>query len=229
VFGCERPETKQCREQYLEAHALVSGVDTTDLESVEKALALVDPTLALCERANLADETDQLTVVRRKLQSHQEYIAHAENKKALTPAEIDQLVKNGDPTCPKGTAYMYQKSQRKIECKGPQIVDMNWTQATEYFSHRRFKISNEGSKLKAESGSVSHTYTFAKQEDSSPASCLVVYSTPTIPWEETAARLTGEKPRRIKRGEPIKTASGPKPLTVEQTEIQWVVKIGDCG
>ncbi len=228
VIGCDNEDAKQCRAKYLEAHALVSSVDTTDLQSVEQALGVVDPTLDLCKRANLAEEQDQLIAVKRKLESHQEYLKQAQNKKQLTPAELEALVQKGDPGCPKGTAYMYQKSEKKIRCTGPQVVDMNWKQAQDYFTHRGFKLHEEGATLKAESGSVTYTYTFAQSGDSQPASCVVVFSPPGIAWQETASRITGVRPRRIKEDQPIKTARGDQPLKVEDGGIQAIVKIGDC-
>ncbi len=227
--GCESEDAKQCRAQYLQAHALVSGVDTGDLESVEQALDLVNPTLEICKRASLAEEQDQLVSVKRKLESHRDYLQHSQSQKKLSPEEVEKLVANGDPSCPKGSAYMYQKSDKKIRCTGPQIVDMNWKQVTDYFTHRSFKLHEEGATLKAESGSVSYTYEFSKAKDSKAASCLVVFSTPGIAWQETASRLTGVRPQRIKEGEPIKTAGGKKPLKVEDGGIQAIVKIGDCG
>ncbi len=227
VQSCNTGDVKRCRDQYMQAHAVVGNVDTNDVKSVDEALALVNPTLELCQKANLAEETDQLTSVQRKLNSHKEYLEHEQNRKKLTPEELAQLVAKGDPTCPKGTAYSYEKSGKKIKCTGPQIVDMNKAQAQEYFTHRGFKLSDEGGTFKAESGAVSYTYEFGAGE-AEPAGCLVVFATPGIAWQEEVARVTGLPPRRLKRDKPVKTASGEKPLLVEEHEYQAVLKFGDC-
>lgn len=227
--GCDSPDVKQCRSQYLEVYAQVGAVDTGEQESVEGALQRVNDTLSICERANLAEEKKQLSIAQRKLDSHAQYLRHQATQKKLTPEELEQLVKQGDPYCPKGQSYQYQKSGKKVKCTGPQLVDMNWKQATEYFQQRGFKLTPTGSVLKAESGSVSYTYTFSKVDDGAAARCLVVFAPPQIPWEETASRVTGELPRRIKRDEPIKTANGPRAFKVEEDAVQAVIKLGECG
>jgi hypothetical protein len=229
LSGCESADVKACRAQYLEVYAQVSDVDTSAQESVEAALTRVTETLTLCERAALAEEKKQLGIAQRKLDSHAQFLRQQATKKVLTPEQLEQLVKQGDPDCPKGQSYSYEKSGKKVKCTGPQIVDMNWQQAREYFSRRGFKLTSSEKTLKAESGSESYTYTFARSEDTAPAQCLVVFAAPQIPWEETAARVTGERPRRIKRDEPVQTKSGPKNLKVEEDAIQAVIRLGECG
>jgi hypothetical protein len=229
LSGCDSAEVKACRSQYLDVYAQVSAVDTTEQKSIEDALQRVTDTLALCERAGLAEEKKQLTVAQRKLESHADFHRRQATQKKLTPEQLQLLVKQGDPDCPKGQSYMYQKSGSKVRCTGPQIVDMNWQQVHAYFGQRGFKLHQEGATFKAELGSESYTYSFSKAGDASPAKCLVVFAAPQIPWEETASRVTGELPRRIKRDEPVKTAHGPRALKVEEDAVQAVVRLGDCG
>lgn len=226
--GCESADVKQCREQYLKAHELVTNVNTSDLDSVRQALDAVEPTLEACKRASLAEEQDQLISVQRKLESHRTYLEHMQNKKPLTEDELAVLVEKGDPQCPQGTAYMYGKSDKKIRCIGPQIVDMNWKQARAYFEHRSFKLREDGPKLEAESGSVSYKYSFSRAQDNGAARCLKIFSPPGIAWQETLARVTGERPQRIKQGEPVKTASGKRPFTLIEDDVQAILEIGVC-
>lgn len=227
--ACQGEEVAQCRQRYLEALPVVSQVNTSELESVEQALGVVDPTLELCQRAKLSQEVDQLTNVKRRLDSHHGYLKRMQTKKPLTEVELARLVKDGDPSCPRGSAYKYDKSEQQIRCTGPQIVDMNWKQAQDYFTHRGFTLRENGNELRAESGSVSYTYTFSRPGDAAAASCLVVFSEPGIAWEETASRLSGVPPRRLVRDAPLETKSGKKPMAIEEQEIQAVLKIGECG
>jgi hypothetical protein len=227
-LGCESADVKLCRSQYLQAYAEVAAVDTAELDSVEKALLLVNSTYEVCQRAGLAEEKKQLTVARNKLESHQAYLQRQATQKKLTPDELAKLVKQGDPYCPKGQSYTYQKAGGKVKCTGAQIADMNWKQANEYFSQRGFKLTRDGGKFKAESGSESYNYTFTGPDDAGPAKCLVVFAPAGIAWEETAARITGERPSRLKRNEPIKTARGAVPLAVEEDAVQAILRLGDC-
>lgn len=229
VLACDSAEVKQCREHYMVAYGLVSAVDTTKLESVEQALEKVSSTLPMCEKAKLAEEIKQLETAQRKLESHQTYLQQQANLKKLTPEMVADLVKKGDPNCPKGTAYKVSEDAEQIRCTGPQILDMNREQATKYFERLAFKITSEGPKLKAESGSVSYTYTFGAGGDSKAASCVTVFSPPGIPWEETASRISGVKPTRIKRDEPLPMKSGERQLKVEEQEIQAVLWVGECS
>ncbi len=228
VLACDSAEVKQCREHYMEAYGLVSAVDTTKLESVEPALEKVSSTLPLCEKAKLAEEIKQLETAKRKLESHQTYLQQQANLQKLTPEMVAQLVKKGDPNCPKGTAYKVSEDAEQIRCTGPQILDMNREQATKYFERLAFKIESDGQKLKAESGSVSYTYIFGGGGDDKAASCVIVFSPPGIPWEETASRISGVKPSRIKRDEPLLMNSGERKLRVEEQEIQAALWVGEC-
>jgi hypothetical protein len=67
--GCQSKDVTGCRTQYLGAHALVTEVDTNDLDSVKPALQAVTDSLVICERAQLAEETEQLKSAQRKLES----------------------------------------------------------------------------------------------------------------------------------------------------------------
>lgn len=227
--GCESADVKLCRSQYLQAYAEVAAVDTSELESVEKALGLVNSTFEICDRAGLGEEKKQLTVARNKLESHQTYLQRQSTQKKLTPDELAKLVKQGDPDCPKGQSYTYQKAGGKVRCTGAQIADMNWKQANEYFGQRGFKLTRDGGKFKAESGSESYNYTFAQADDPGPAKCLVVFAPAGIAWEETASRITGERPSRLKRNEPIKTSRGMVPLAIEEDAVQAILRLGDCS
>jgi hypothetical protein len=228
ILSCDSPEVKQCREQYMEAYALVSAVDTTKLDSVEPALDKVSATLDICSKAQLPEEQKQLKTAKRKLESHQAYLRQQANLKKMTPEVLAQLIKKGDPNCPRGTAYKVNDDADQVRCTGPQILDMNWEQAKKYFERLAFKITTDGATFKAESGSVSYTYTFSKKDDTKAASCVVVFSPPGIPWEETASRISGVRPTRIKRDQPLPMKSGERKLKIEEQEIQAVLWVGEC-
>ncbi len=226
--SCDPREVSACRDSYLSTHALVSSVDTTSLESVEQSLDAVQKTLDLCEAANLSEESGELKKARRKLQSHQSYLRQQVNQKPLTDQELAKLVKEGDPGCPRGQAYQYKNSGKKIVCKGPQLAEMNWSEADSYFTGRGYKVSKQGSELKAEYGSESYSYSFSRVDDSGPAKCLVIFASPGIAWQEAVARVTGTKPQTLKEGQPVKTKGRELALGLINDQTQAIIKLGEC-
>jgi hypothetical protein len=131
--GCQPAEVKECRDRYLVTHAQVAAVDPQDLASVESALTAVQSNLDVCERASLVEESKQLGIAKRKLESHQSYLHSRGSQKELTAEQLDALEKNGDPDCPRGQQYQYKKSGKKIRCTGTQILSMNFAEAKAYF------------------------------------------------------------------------------------------------
>lgn len=222
--ACHLKEVKECRDRYLESHALVAGVDTSQLESVERALKAVNDNLELCKQANLAEETEQLETARRKLESHQYYLRQRESQKEVTPEELEKLVNNGDPSCPRGQMYMYRKSEQRIRCTGPQLIEMNPEQAREYFSTRGFKLKQTEDALVAEHGAESYHYVF--QEGA--VRCLKVFAPPGIAWQETASRVTGIGPQRLQKDAPVQVSSRQWEMRLGGDSTQAVLEFGTC-
>jgi hypothetical protein len=226
--ACQSKDETNCRSQYLASHVLVSDVDTNDLESVESTLKAVDESLAVCQRAVLQEEIEQLKGAKRKLESHHGYLVQRQAKRELTPEELAKVVANGDPRCPRGQSYTSKKSPQKIRCTGPQVIQMNWAEVREHFASRGFKLADTGATLSAEFGSESYRYSFKKREDSEAAPCVVVYSQPGIAWQETVARVTGLPPRRLKEGQPVTLGDRQIAFKVTGDETQAVLTFGEC-
>lgn len=229
VAGCQPAEVKECRDRYLVTHAQVAAVDPQDLVSVESALSAVDGNLEVCQRANLAEESKQLGIAKRKLESHQSYLSSRGSQRELTSEQLDGLEKNGDPECPKGQAYQYKKSGKKIRCTGPQILSMNETEAKAYFGGRGFKLNSTDKGLKAELGSESYTFEYASNGRGNAAECVVIFSQPGIAWQETVARVTGAMPSRLKLGTPVRLGKLDVPYALETDPVQAILRFGTCA
>lgn len=228
VVGCHSAEVKECRDRYLQTHASVAGVDTGDLLAVERTLAEVEANLVVCQQANLAEESKQLTTAKRKLESHQSYLRQRESHKPLTPEQIESLVHNGDPECPRGQAYLYKQSGKKIRCVGPQIVSMTLDEARAYFTGRGYTLHDKPNGVKAELGSESYHFEYAPGATDEPARCLSVFSVPGIAWQETASRVSGVKPSRLKEGTPMRVGQRDLPFVVEKDPVQAILHFGEC-
>ena len=229
--GCNE-ETRKCQSLMTTAQGIVNNVDGKDQKSVEQSLAAIETARAACEKAGRNTERDELVRAKNELQAHLDYMKRKSTEpkvEKLTPDQIAALVKNGDPSCPKGQAYKRSPTQ-EIRCTGPQIVDMNWKSAADYYTNRGYKVTTTPSPptLKAEYGAELAVFTFAAQNDDQPAKCIAFYPPIGMPWQEATGRLTGTQMRKLENAKTVKTAHGERPLRVDESATKLIVYIGDC-
>lgn len=216
------------------AQPIVTDVDGSDPNAVQKALDAVQGAMDACAAAGRREEHAQLSKAKNELVGHLDYLRKKKNSKEnrkLTKEQLAELVKHGDPSCPRGQAYKHSASGKEIRCKGPQIVDLPWADAKDYWESRGFKLEIDEAKstLTAEYGAELYVYRFAKVGSKEPATCLTLYPAPGIPWQEALARATGIQPRFLKReDETIKTGRGKVPLSIEDPDGKLVIRIGRC-
>lgn len=232
--ACQSEETKECHRLMASAQGVVRDVESSRITSVKKSLDAVVAAHAACEKAGRSSERDELAKAKNKLGAHYEYLKRKADEPAqrkLTPEELAKLVKEGDPSCPKGQAYKHGGSGKEIRCTGAQPVNMGWKSAEDYFSGRGYKLSTESEPptLKAEYGSEILVYTFDVPKDTRPPKCLTVYPPPGMSWQEAVARVTGVPPFRVKEDTTIPTRRGALPLRIREAEESSIVHIGDCG
>ncbi len=231
-LACD-PDAKECRTQFASAQEIVQGIKSDSIESVKGAVRALDVAVAACEKAKLGDEREQLKKARNEIGAHLEVLERraARKKKAKpTPEELAELVKNGDPTCPKGQAYRHAAGKAEIKCTGAQIIDMGMEDVKEYFSDRKYKVTTSDSPptLKAEFGTELYVFTFDKPNDSAGARCLTIFPIPGIGWEEITARVTGIAADKLKPGKPVHAVRGDLDVKVDSAENKLVVRIGQC-
>lgn len=228
--GCESADAQACRDNYLKAQALISGMDAKAIESVQSALDAVENTIPLCKKANLHKEVAELEKAQRTLQTNINQMRFYGPRKELSPEELDKLVENGDSNCPKGQSYNYRKTGKQIKCTGPQVVSFSRGQAEEYFKNRGFKLKVEGTHLDAEFGPESYHYEFTGAEANAKTRCLKVFAMPGMSWEESVARVTGGHPAQMKKGTPVRAEDGSKwPMTHTDDEKQAIYTLGKCS
>jgi len=229
LVGCESEDAKACREKYLNAHGLINGPDTKSVEGVEAALEAVESSLPLCKKANMHKEVAELEKAQRTLQSNAGVLRSQGTRKDLTPEELDKVVKDGDPSCPKGQSYNYKKTGKTVKCTGPQLVGFTRSQAEEYFKNRGFRVKAEGSSLDATFGPESYHYEFSGADASAKTQCVKVLAMPGMSWEESVARVAGVNPAVLKKGATVRAEDGSKwPLTHTENEKQASYTLGKC-
>jgi hypothetical protein len=233
--GCKNEATRHCHDRMTQAQEIVKNVDSKDLASVKESLAAVEGAQAACTKAGRSSEVESLMAARNQLTGHAAYLekrATFKQEKALTPAELERLVKEGDPKCPKGQAYRPKDLEKEIRCTGPQPADMTRKRAEEYFTERGYTVRKSDSPptLRAELGGELFVFTHRGTGDGAEPRCLTVYPPPGMSWQEAAARVTGVPPQKLdKEPTSVRTGRGALTMKVTDTEKKVTVEIGDCG
>jgi hypothetical protein len=227
------PDAKLCHERMQSAQALVAQVDGKSASSVEQSLAAVTEAHAVCEKAKLGTEREQLLKAKHELSAQLDLLERRASRKKLqapSPDELSRLVKSGDPSCPKGQAYKPKDSKSEVRCTGPQLVDMTAPALKDYYRDRRFKVTSRESpaEVRAELGSELYVFSFDKLTDSAPR-CVTAYATPGMSWQEVTARLTGVAPEKLKLDAAVKSGRGELALKVDHPTDQPTVHVGQCG
>ncbi|HEY3493323.1 MAG TPA: hypothetical protein VGK73_01500 [Polyangiaceae bacterium] len=229
--GCQ--DARQCRSDLAAAQEVVSGVDSKSIESLTKAVNSLDTAIAQCDKAGLGTEREKLKEARNQITAHRALLERKAAQKKRPPptgAELEKLLKEGDPTCPKGEAYKQPGAAKEIRCTGPQLMDLGMEAVKEYYATRRFKVgvSDAPPQLRAERGAELYVFTFDKPNDTAGAKCMLLYPAPGTRWQEAVARATGTPLDRVTPGKTVKAARGELAIAAEDTDQKQTAKIGDC-
>jgi hypothetical protein len=231
-IGCNTSEVKQCHQKMAAAQNVVNTVESSSVDSLTRSIQMIQLAEVACKQAGRDSEVRELSAARERLAAHLVLVEQrAERKKtheALTPEQLDQLVREGDPNCPKGQARRDKASNKEIRCVGPQPIEMNWGQAKKYFTSRNFHHvpTSEEAVLTLESGAERYVFRYPEKDSSSPANCVTINPRPGISWQETVARTTGVAPEKLRNGGTVAVAHGTLPLSVD--EQNQVARIGVC-
>ena len=232
LAGCNSPQTKLCHEKMAEAQTVVNAVESNSADSLTRCIQLIDLALTTCKAAGRGGEIKQLNQARERFAGHlvlvEERDARRKAKESITPLQLEKLVREGDPNCPRGQGYQNKAIGKEIRCTGLLPVEMGWAQAKKYFAARNFRSVDTGeeSVLTLESGSEKYVFRFAERESRSPAKCIGVYPREGISWQEAVARNTGVAPERLKDGTTITV--GNLSLAVSIDEKNQTARLGDC-
>ena len=231
TLACSK-ETRLCQSELEAAQRVVLEVDGGSMEGVRKSLSAVESAHAACEKAERWDERNELLKARNQLRAHLDTLqrrATDPGRKKLSPEELEKMAKSGDPTCPRGQGYRHGASGKDIRCVGPQVVEMGFAAARDYFDKRGYKLTQEPpGTLKAEYGAERFELAYESPTDEKGPKCFTLQPPPEMSWQEATARVTGISPERLKPVGTVATKHGPKPLLVQASETKALVRIGEC-
>lgn len=233
-LGCRGPEAKRCVAEFESAQAVVMQVEANELESVEGSVQAVEGAIAACRTADRSSEVAELEKAHKMLATHlerlREHLARP-RQEALSPEEIAKRAKEGDPSCPRGQAYVHKASKTNIKCTGPVPVEMTYEQAEKYYTGRGYKLDRQASprSLTVEFGAEKQIFRYADADPATLPRCIVSYPAPGASWQEATARLTGVAPNRLQANKPVKSAQGNLLVHVDEGENKLIVSLGECG
>lgn len=230
--GCRDKATALCQSELSSSQAVVSKVEATSSDSVQAALDSVERALGACRAASRSSEVEQLSGARNELRTQLVALERRAGRKKrvkATPAEVEEAIKKGDPSCPRGMAYKAEGSDRQIKCTGPQPVRMSLNVAREYYKGMGYRVTvtEAPTVLKAEYGAELMVFSYGGPTDKAPA-CLTLYPPPQMPWQEAVARATGAQLQKIKQDAPVPLPDGDVPLRVEEGNDKLIVRLGSC-
>lgn len=117
LLGCQSPEVKACHTAMTTSQGALLSVDKESRASVESVLAEVEKARDACKSAGLKSETksteDAVRSLRTLLEVQQERAKRAQVK-PLSPEEQAELIKKGDPSCPRGEAYQLGEPSKLV-------------------------------------------------------------------------------------------------------------------
>lgn len=231
LTACVGPKSKECMRLVGVASEASQAVDPKSIESVQKNLDAVDAAHKACQEAGRDEETAQLAKGQRDLRAHLERLqkkAADPARKPLSEAELAELVAKGDPGCPKGQGY--KRAGKDVRCTGPQLVDLGYAAAREYFERRGYKLKDvEPSSLEVEHGAERLVFEYERPKDDQPPRCLRIQPPPEQSWQEAVARATGAPPNRLEPGGKVPAQRGKLAIGVESDSAAGAVRLGDCG
>jgi hypothetical protein len=233
LSACDSAPVKACHAEMQTSQQALLEMDKTDAGSVAATLGLIERTLTTCKTAGRGDEVSDLADAKRQVAAHLSALekrAERPTRSKLTPEALAELLKKGDPDCPRGQGYEPAGTKQVVKCTGPQLAELGSAQARDYFDKRGYRLSPPDATggFKAEFGASAYVFHYAEGAPLGPPRCLEVTGRPGTPWQEIVARLSGVHPDRLVMNEPIRIGSRTVALRVSGDPQQWSVGLGEC-
>ena len=230
--SCKSESVRNCQQQFQNAQIVVQNLSGSP-EGLDASIAAVNIALGACRAAEREREVEQLQLAHNSLSEHVETVRRLAGRPKhpkLNASEVSELLKHGDPQCPKGMAYKIEGNDRQVSCTGLQPIRMNWSKAREYYTKLDFRVTTTDAPptVQAEHGSEKYIFTYSRPEDTSPPRCLTIYPKPELPWQEAVGRATGAQLRKLKLGAPVATTDGDVALRVDEGTDKLVIHLGNC-
>lgn len=231
ALGCQSAAARTCSSEYALSQQKVLKVDAKSKDSVADSLVAVKSALAACREAQRNDEVDNLIKARNELGAQLDALERRSKRKPrrdLSPEEMTELEKNGDPSCPKGQSYQLDKKRKDVKCTGPQLVEMPRDDLKRYYEERGYRVKDvPPNDVRIERGAEQYSYTYPSAAGSDRPTCAKLVPPHGMPWKEALARATGKHPDKLEAKGTLALLQGSLPYEVDEKNV--VVRIGACN
>ena len=202
-IGCKDEGTRKCQAALADAQQIVTAESSTR-GGIERGIAAVDVALAACQAAKRSSEVEQLTNARHELSAHLETLKERAGKTRRnkpTPEQIEELIKHGDSSCPRGMAYKAENSDKQIRCTGPQPIRMTFEKARDYYKNLGFRVTATEAplSLRAEYGRRTRVVHFREQRRRAALPNLLPTTTNAVGGGGCAAHRRAAEPDQARR------------------------------
>jgi hypothetical protein len=231
ILGCESAAARTCSSEYAAAQQKVLKVDAKSKDSVADSLVAVKSALAACRAAQRNDEVDHLVKAKNELGAQLDALDRRSKRKPrreLSPEEMTELEKSGDPSCPKGQSYQLDKKRKEVKCTGPQLVEMPRDDLKRYYEERGYRVNDvPPNDVRIERGAEQYSYTYPSAAASDRPKCAKLVPPHGMPWKEALARATGKHPEKLEQKGTLELTQGSLPYEVDEKNV--VIRIGVCN
>ena len=229
-LACESAATRVCSTEYAASQQKVLQVDSKSADSVRASLESVKTALAACKSAQRNTEVDNLVKARNELGAQLEVLERRARKKPRRELSADErasLVKDGDPSCPKGESFRLDDG-KEVKCTGQHVVEMPRDAVKHYYEERGYRVKEPSPNVvTAERGAEKYTFTYPGAAAADRPSCVVLVPPHGMPWKEALARATGKHPDKLEPKGSVTASQGELPYVVDEKNV--VVRIGACS
>jgi hypothetical protein len=231
ILGCESAAARTCSSEYAASQQKVLKVDAKSKDSVADSLVAVKSALAACRAAQRNDEVDHLVKAKNELEAQLDALDRRSKRRPrreLSPEQMTELEKSGDPSCPKGQSYRLDKKRKEVKCTGPQLVEMPRDDVKRYYEERGYRVNDvPPNDVRIERGAEQYSYSYPSAAASDRPKCAKLVPPHGMPWKEALARATGKHPEKLEPKGTLELAQGSLPYEVDEKNV--VIRIGVCN
>lgn len=229
TLGCEDKAQTDCNARVQGAEVRMVATNLKDKKSIEATMDELKGALAACGKAGDQAATKDID---EAIDNFSQHLVKLEQSKDLPKAAAiqsvttEELLKSGDPNCPRGQSWMHPALQKEILCSGPSLFEMKPSEAITHLPRTGFALNKKGEVLEFRRKERVYRYHFDKLKAEASARCLQIGLAAEETVQQGVAMATGVQLSKIELGKPVPLQGREIALTFDDKER--AVSLGDC-
>ncbi len=228
-LGCKSEGEKKCEKLLNSSEVSLLSMSPTDEESVTSTLESIREALSACEAVK-SPEVPEIKKGLKRVTTHLKRLQAGEVKAPKPPSqeELVRLEKEGDPECPAGQAYLHPLLGKKVQCRGPRMIEHSYAQVLAYFEKHHIATMVKDAMVRGTQQGVTHSFLFNNKEGKEGPICLLIEAPSDQKEVELVAFATNIAPSRLDLSKPIEIEGKSVPVSVSREGEALQVQLGDC-